>query len=586
MRFGRVGWTALILVLLSPQVSQTRELNFEAEEWFEKGIVHYNTNHFIGARTDFQHVLDLPDNQRSSAAQFMLAKCFYKLGDYSRAIEEANVLLKKYPQTRYGLDAELLEGDCWFRKNELLKAGQLYVNVLESPVLTVHLEEKAAHRVVLVASMIPEEQLPRLEAYFQHRKMEEIILYKSGETMLRRGEIEGARTKLQTFIDTFPGSPFTTRAQRLLEERKAGKLVSEVVGCLCPLSGFDAQAGRDLRDGVQLAQEEFGSKIDVRFEDTRSDVIWTIKATQKLVSKDNVMAIIGPVFGPATIAAAAVADCQETPLLAPTATDDMLTYIGPYIFQLNATPTIQGINVADYAVNQMGLHTFAILASTDPRTMRLATSFLEEVDRLGGNVVVQEAFYPETKDFSTQLGHIEQVAEQLLQAQTVRGGVETPQPHTARTIDAMLVAADPETIPLIVSQLATRRLRVRLLGGSGWHSDKVLRHGGQYVEGAVFAAEYYENTAVCLDFIEHFTKRFGRRPTKTAAFGYDAMMLINTVYARSQARSRIAIRDHLVRISDFTGASGAISFEKGRANSKAYILQIRNGRVLSAEGAD
>lgn len=559
--------------------AESKEVNFEAEEWFEKGLVHYKMAHFTGARTDFQHVLKLPDNQRTSAAQLMLAKCFYRLGEFDRSVQEAQVLIQSDPETRYLLDAKLLTGDCWFRQNELLRAGEAYVSVLENATVSVAQEEKAAHRLLLVASRLPVEKLPDLEGYFQDREMQEVLLYKGGETDLKRGEIEAARSKLQIFLQKYPGSPFSTRARELLEESKTGKAVLEAVGCLCPLTGLDALAGADLRDGVTLAREEFGSKVNVLFEDTRSDAIGTIKGAQKLIRQDKVMAIIGPVSGPATIAAAAVADCERTPLLAPTATDDMLIQIGPHVFQLSATPRTQGKSIAHYAINRLGLSKLCVLASTDPYGKEMAAGFLEEADQQGGYILVHEVFFPETKDFAVQLDHIEQVGEDLRRTQFDTTGAEIPKDAPLEAIDGILVAAGSDAIPLIASQLAARNIRTLLLGGSGWNSERVLRDGGAYVEGAVFAVEYYEGSDLCTRFIEAFAERFGRRPTMVAAFGYDAMMLVNRVYARAGARTRIAIRDQLAQVTDYVGASGAISFEKGQANGKTHILRIENGRI-------
>jgi branched-chain amino acid transport system substrate-binding protein len=292
------------------------------------------------------------------------------------------------------------------------------------------------------------------------------------------------------------------------------------------------------------------------------------------------------VFGPATVAAAAVADCERTPLLAPTATEDRLVHIGPYIFQLNTTPRMQGMNTANYAINRLGLYRLAILASTDPFGKDMASGFLQEADQQGGYVHIQEFFFPETKDFTAQLDHIQEVARKLRRRQSEAGAVDVPENAPLDTIDGILVAADPDAIPLIASQLATRKVQTRLLGGDGWHSEGVVRDGGDYVEGAIFAAGYDENTEPCAQFIKAFAERYGRHPTKVAAFGYDAMMLINRVYAESGSRTRVSIRDHLAEVADYVGASGAISFEKGHANCKSHILQIREGHFVPAEESE
>src|SRR5207247_3267878 len=90
-----------------------------------------------------------------------------------------------------------------------------------------------------------------------------------------------------------------------------------VIGANLELSGESAPWGQDSRNGINLALEEINAKPDqkaklrVVFEDNKSEPSASKNAMKKLITKENVLAVIGEVDSNKTIEAEEVAMVWE-----------------------------------------------------------------------------------------------------------------------------------------------------------------------------------------------------------------------------------------------------------------------------------
>ena len=203
------------------------------------------------------------------------------------------------------------------------------------------------------------------------------------KTLYRMGEYSRARDVLGEFLSRYPQGPYTAYAEYLLghcwarigrfEEaarhyRRATRLargelrrraqamlkvlegyevqeVSPRIALLGPFTGPDREFGYALRRGAELAYELLPPeerKAILTYRDTGGDPIRTVKEVQALAAREEVVAVVGPVFASSAIPAAALADAKGLPLLAPAVTEEDFASIGPYVFQLNLSPRLQG----------------------------------------------------------------------------------------------------------------------------------------------------------------------------------------------------------------------------------------------------
>ena len=608
--------------------AETGKVDQKAGSLFEEGIASYKKGHFRRARLHFQEILKRPEHHRSAAAQWMLGKTYYKLGDYTKAVQAAERVLSEYPTSGYVVHAYRLLGDCRFRQEKAFDAARYYMQASErasDPRLKRRTMELAG---ALLAARLSLEEGEGLRRLFPQFKAKEALGWQEVQRALDLGEQEEAERKAEDFLTTYPKSVFAWSARGLLRGEKVRPYerrpsAAMQIGLLRPLSGSDRAFGEAFQRGIDLAYErlapEVQQQVGLIFYDSKSDPVEAVRHARNLTD-EGVSAIIGPIFASSAIGAAAVADVKGVPLVAPTVTEDKFTAIGPYIFQLNVRPRIQGKRIAEYAITHLGSERFATLAGIDRYGEQVVQGFVSEVERLGGTVLIQEWYAPGTFDFRGQFERIREVGLQVAEEERLAAiedsllavadslGWDLEQLNEEKTLfawadslseeaqqdtteeeleavtvfDGVLIAGSADEVVQIAPQLAFHRIETQLLGGNGWNDERVPRMGGRYVEGAVFAAAYFPQAShpMVQRFVNAYRMKFGEDPGIVTALAYDALTLVVRTF-QAGAEDRRSIRDGLAHTAAFEGATGRISFsEDDRANGDAYLLRIEDGQII------
>lgn len=122
------------------------------------------------------------------------------------------------------------------------------------------------------------------------------------------------------------------------------------IGALLSMSGPAAVFGIPERDAIQVALEEVnrqggvnGRPVQIVFYDDRTDAAEAGRGVNQLVSRDQVVAIIGAGTGGTTLAAAPIAQRLKVPLLSPVGTiavTDKKNAFFPWVFRVAATDAV------------------------------------------------------------------------------------------------------------------------------------------------------------------------------------------------------------------------------------------------------
>ena len=119
------------------------------------------------------------------------------------------------------------------------------------------------------------------------------------------------------------------------------------IGVVMPMSGPIGAYGQSAYKGVELANEmeptlKDGSKIKLILLDNKSDKIESANAMQKLVSSDKVSAVIGALTSTNTMAITKIAGQNRTPMVAPVATNILVTKNRKYANRVCFSDAFQG----------------------------------------------------------------------------------------------------------------------------------------------------------------------------------------------------------------------------------------------------
>lgn len=188
------------------------------------------------------------------------------------------------------------------------------------------------------------------------------------------------------------------------------------IGYIGPLTGPQAQSGKDTERGVRLAVDELNDghiKIagtPVRFElvsaDDQGDPKTGVTAAQKLVD-DGVTYVIGHFNSGVNIPAAKVYNDARVVNITPAASNPDLTKLGyPYIFRLSANDNVMGARVADYAAKTLKLSRVAVVDDRAAYGAGVADVFVQSAKADGMQVLSREYGTVNTTDFKAILTKI------------------------------------------------------------------------------------------------------------------------------------------------------------------------------------
>ena len=347
-------------------------------------------------------------------------------------------------------------------------------------------------------------------------------------------------------------------------KRPKGSSDEIIVGGNFEMTGNVATYGTSVMNAVELAFDEvnksgeLNNKIVLVKADNRSDGAESANMARKLIDKDKVVAIIGPVTSTNAIAAAQVAQSNKIPLISPTGTAVEVTQVGNYIFRACFLDDFQGKKMANFAYNTLGSRKAAILHAKNDYSEGLARYFKALYVANGGQIVAEEAFLDNDTDFKAQLTKIK-----------------------AAKPDMIYVPGYYNECGGIALQARQMGITVPLTGGDGWdYADLPSIAGAENLNNILFTNHFTvadEDPAV-QSFVNNYKEKYGKLPDSFAALGYEAAMMLVDAIKRADSSDPEAIRQALAETENFKALSATITLDENRNPMKSlFIVELKNG---------
>lgn len=343
------------------------------------------------------------------------------------------------------------------------------------------------------------------------------------------------------------------------------------VGLNYELSGNVASYGTDLSDGVEMALEEInaaggllGKQIEVIKMDNTSDSAEAANISTRLITRENVVTILGPATSGNTKGAIPPANQNGIPLVSASATADDVTVdsngnVREYIFKTCFSDSYQGITMANFAFDDLGKTNAAILfENTSDYSIGITENFKELFTDLGASIVAEEAYQSKETDFRAVLTNIK-----------------------AANPDVLLVPGYYEEVGLIIRQARELGINVPVLGGDGYDSPNIVELAGEEALNDVYYSNHYspmDTSPEVVAFREAFTAKFNKEAGAFHAMGYDLGYFFADAVERAGEATPDKIRDAMASTVDFKGITGTLSIDEFHNPVKAVtILELVDG---------
>lgn len=309
--------------------------------------------------------------------------------------------------------------------------------------------------------------------------------------------------------------------------------------------------------GLQVGDRKLPLKLVI--EDNEDKAESAAAAAQKLISQNNVLAIIGPNASGNAIPAARICEDQQVPMISPWSTNPKTTEGKKFVFRACFIDDFQGQVMAKFARQQLQATTAAVLYDVASEYNKgIAEFFRRAFEADGGRVVAFVSYTTGDKDFSSQLTTIKAAAPQVL-----------------------FLPNYYNEVPLQVKQARQQGFTGAIIGSDSWGSQELLNLAGPDVEGCFFSTHYAPDIATpeAQKFIAAYEKRYGKKPDDVAALTYDAGRMLCQAITQAGALDRQKVREALAQIKEFQGVTGKMTFKgTGDPVKSAVILQIKDGQ--------
>ena len=315
--------------------------------------------------------------------------------------------------------------------------------------------------------------------------------------------------------------------------------------------------------GLEVGGKKY--KVELVVEDNESKAESAVKANTKMITQDDVLAIIGPQSSKQAVPAGEVANKYKTVMISPWSTNPNTTLDRPYVFRGCFLDPFQGPVVANFITDEFSFTKAAVLydvASDYPKGLAEVFKEAWEKKHGAGSVVAFESFTTKDTDFSSQLTKINKSGAQVL---------FTPQYYNE--------------VPLIVKQAKDLGWKGPIVGSDSWGSAETIELCGEPCYGLFFSSHYAAAGAkgATKAFIDRYTEAYGYIPDDVAALTWDALRLAQQAIQDAGKitgnieKDRTAVRDALAKIKNFAGITGSMTFtEEGDPIKCAVIVKIND----------
>lgn len=344
------------------------------------------------------------------------------------------------------------------------------------------------------------------------------------------------------------------------------------VGANLEMTGGSASYGISSKNAIELAFKEInekgginGKQLELVVADNKSEAAEATNAMQKLVSQDNVVAVIGPNLSSSVIAASAINNSAKVLDIAPMATNPYVTVdqasgkTKDFNYRTCFIDPFQGTVMAKFATSELGVGNAAILIDNSSDYAKgLAQFFKENFVKEGGAVTAEESYLQKDTDFKATLTKIK-----------------------ATNPDFLYVPGYYQEVGLIVKQARELGMNMPIAGGDGWDSAKMPEIAGAAALNNTYFSSLYspeDSSDINKNFVAAYEKAYGQKPDVFAALSYDSALLVAEAIKNAGSTEPAKISEAMAKINGFSGVSGSVTFDdKHNPVKSAVILEYKDG---------
>ncbi len=347
------------------------------------------------------------------------------------------------------------------------------------------------------------------------------------------------------------------------------------IGWIGSLTGDQAVWGTCESNTIKMLIEQvnadggiLGKQVEGIYYDTKGDAAEAVNAVKRLISQDNVVAILGPNASGQALAISSVLDQYKVSDIATVATNPKVTVnddgtVKNYNFRVCFIDPYQGAVAAGYAYDKLGLKNAAILYDVASDYSQGFTEFFEKTftDK-GGKIVAKEGFKEGDVDFRPQLSKIKEANP-----------------------DVILMPYYYKEVALSANQARDLGITATLMGGDGWPSDQLMTMAKDAIEGSYIVNHLDFNDPEVKPLQDAYKAKYNLPMELNGYMAHDAFLLLKAAINDANSAEPEKITESLTKVS-VEGVTGTIKISPDTHNpdgKEAAIVRIEDGDYIFQE---
>ncbi len=320
--------------------------------------------------------------------------------------------------------------------------------------------------------------------------------------------------------------------------------------------------------GLQVGEKTY--KLEFIYGDNKSTPTGASSQVLSLVTRENVLAIVGPLSSQQAVPAGGVANSFATTMVSPWSTAPATTKDRPFVFRSGYLLDVQSPVLIKFAAKEFGAKKAAILydiVSNYPRSMAKSFKQVFEQTNGPGSIVAYEEFRTGETDFSSQLKAI-----------------------IASDADILFTPQHYNEVPLIVKQAQKMGWNKPIIGSNSWAGGNLVGECGSDCNGLFFVGNFAAGgvSGVAKEFVDLYHAEYSELPDEVSGLTWDAIKVLLKAIENTGGltgnliNDRVLVKDQLTNLRKYDGVTGEINFnESGNPNKCAIIIKIDDQGIFT-----
>jgi branched-chain amino acid transport system substrate-binding protein len=346
------------------------------------------------------------------------------------------------------------------------------------------------------------------------------------------------------------------------------------IGAIFAITGPSSFLGDPEKKSIEMAIEQInstggidGHPLEVVILDSEGDPTKAVLHASKLISRDEVIAIIGPSLTPTTLAIIPVVEKAGVPLISCAAGIKITEPVKPLVFK-TAQNDVLAVRTIYSNMQGRNIRKIAILTVENAYGESGKEQLTAQAPNFGIEVAQADTFGAKDTDMTAQLAKI-----------------RVAQP------DAIVCWGTNPGPAGITKNLVQMGMKIPLYQSHGVASPKYIELAESAAEGVflpsgkILVADQLSDSdpqkPILKDYIAEFEKRYSMPVSGFGGYAYDALHLLAEALKGTEG-DRKKIAENLEKIKGHVGVTGTFTFSpkdhNGLGDDAFVMVEIKNGK--------